>query len=112
MNKSNYAQPSSYQEKYLKKLGVSADSSSNNGQNNNNTKSNSFQITKNLESNSQIVDKSNPNQETYDSARRQSEKYFSLDNLYNIDDNINSENNIQKRKLANLNNKSNLSKYF
>ncbi len=39
--------------------------------------------------------------------RMQNEKAFSLDNLYNIDDNINSENNIQKRKIANLNFKSN-----
>ena len=29
--------------------------------------------------------------------------YESLENLYNIDDNINSENSIQKRKYANLN---------
>lgn len=55
---------------------------------------------KGLESSSEIVDK-NDHAEIYESARRQSDKYFSLDNLYNIDDNINSENSIQKRKLAN-----------
>ena len=41
--------------------------------------------------------------------RIQSEKAFSLDNLYNLDDSINSESNVQKRKYANLNLKSNIS---
>lgn len=39
-------------------------------------------------------------------TKLQSEKAHSLDNLYNFDDSINSENNVQKRKYANLNLKS------
>jgi len=95
--KSSYAQASSYQEKYLKKLGNSGSSSTRG----------SFSGSKgaSLDSQSQIIDNSGDS-ELYETARRQSDKYFSLDNLYNIDDTINSENSIQKRKLANLNVKS------
>jgi len=98
--KTSYAQASSYQEKYLKKLGQSGTSSTRG----------SFSGSKvnSLDSQSQIIDK-NVDSDLYETARRQSDKYFSLDNLYNIDDSINSENSIQKRKLANLNVKS---KYF
>ncbi len=103
-NKS-YAQASSYQEKYLKKLGISTDSAQSQVSSRSQGQANS----KNLESNSHIGAKSSENtsaNDSNDNFRRQSEKYFSLDNLYNIDDNINSENNVQKRKLANLNSKS------
>lgn len=107
-NKS-YAQASSYQEKYLKKLGISTDSA----QSQSSSRSQGYASpSKTVESNSYINQNSTGSAgaagESNDTFRRQSEKYFSLDNLYNIDDNINSENSIQKRKLANLNSKSKL----
>lgn len=106
-NKS-YAQASSYQEKYLKKLGISTDSAQSQGS----SRSQGYASPKTFESNSYINQSSSGSAgaagESNDTFRRQSEKYFSLDNLYNIDDNINSENSIQKRKLANLNSKSKL----
>ncbi|CAF0703596.1 unnamed protein product [Brachionus calyciflorus] len=74
-----YPSTSSYQEKYLKKLQDQKGQQSK------------------TDSQLDLSDISNT------AIKLQSEKAISLDNLYNIDDNINSENNVQKRKYANLN---------
>jgi hypothetical protein len=90
---STYPASTSYQEKYLKKLHINTNENNIKSNNNNNN---------NSSNQNDIMD-------AHDTVKRmQNEKAFSLENLYNIDDNINSENNIQKRKIANLNFKSNL----